>query len=82
MSRQTTTNASRRLKSSKEQLGEWKRDVEAKEAGVLWIEEGRWDQRLREREAGSACREVVSGFEEMFGVYRQRLCEGLEVASA
>jgi methyl-accepting chemotaxis protein len=82
MSRQATTNASRRIKSSKEQLGEWKRDMEAKEAGVLWIEEGNWDRRLKDREAGSACRDVVSGFEEMFGQYRQRLCEGLGVASA
>jgi hypothetical protein len=82
MSRQATTNASRRIKSAKEQLGEWKRDMDAKDAGVAWIEDGNWDTRLKEREAGSACRDVVSGFEEMFGQYRQRLCEGLGVASA
>lgn len=82
MSRQATANAGRRLKSSKEQLGEWKREVEAREAGVAWIEEGAWDRRLGEREAGAACREVVSGFEEMCGVFRARLCEGLGVASA
>jgi hypothetical protein len=82
MSRQATTNASRRIKSAKEQLGEWKRDMDAKDAGVAWIEDGNWDSRLKEREAGSACRDVVSGFEEMFGQYRQRLCEGLGVASA
>jgi hypothetical protein len=82
MSRQATTNASRRIKSSKDQLGEWKRDMEAKRLGVDWIEDGDWDRRLRDREAGSACRDVVSGFEEMFGKYRQRLCEGLGVASA
>ncbi len=49
---------------------------------MLWIEQGDWDRRLREREAGSACGDVLKGFEEKCGVLRNSLCEGLEVASA
>ncbi|KAF2110044.1 hypothetical protein BDV96DRAFT_615388 [Lophiotrema nucula] len=82
MSRQANGNAARRLKSAKEQLGEWKRDTELREQGVHWIEKGDWDRRLKEREAKAACGNVVDGFEEVCGMWRQRLCEGLGVASA
>lgn len=82
MSRQSTLNATRRLKSSKDQLGEWKRDAELRESGMRWIEKGDWDRRLKEREAKTACGDVVNGFEEMCGMWRKRLCEGLGVVSA
>ncbi|KAH6620375.1 hypothetical protein C7974DRAFT_315930 [Boeremia exigua] len=82
MSRQTTTNASRRLRTSKEQLHEWKRESERTVEGREFIERGDWDRRLREREAKRACGEVMEGFEEACGLWRKRLCEGLGVASA
>lgn len=82
MSRQAHSNAARRLKSSKEQLAEWKRDTELKEQGILWVDKGDWDRRLREREAKRECGSVVDGFEEVCGMWRKRLCEGLGVASA
>lgn len=82
MSRQTTTNAARRLRTSKEQLHEWKRESERTTEGREFIERGDWDRRLREREAKRACGEVMEGFEEACGLWRKRLCEGLGVASA
>jgi hypothetical protein len=59
MSRQTTTNATRRLRTSKEQLHEWKRENEKTEEGRTYIERGDWDRKLREREAKRACANVV-----------------------
>jgi hypothetical protein len=82
MSRQTTTNATRRLRTSKEQLHEWKRDNEKTDEGLMYIERGDWDRRLKEREAKRACASVVEGFEDVCGMWRKRLCEGLGVASA
>ncbi|PVI06584.1 hypothetical protein DM02DRAFT_514426 [Periconia macrospinosa] len=82
MTRQTTVNATRRLKSSKDQLAEWKRDQELRDAGVVWIEKGGWEEKLKERQAGSECWDVVNGFEEACGMWRQKLCEGLGEASA
>ena len=82
MSRQTTTNAARRLRTSKEQLHDWKRETERTAEGREFIEQGDWDRRLREREAKRACGEVMEGFEEACTLWRKRLCEGLGVASA
>lgn len=82
MSRQKANEASRKLRSSKDQLAEWKKDVDLRELGTAYIDNGDWDRRLREREAGATCGDVVSGFEEMCGIWRKKLCEGLGVASA
>ncbi|KAF2199708.1 hypothetical protein GQ43DRAFT_419638 [Delitschia confertaspora ATCC 74209] len=82
MSRQSTGIAARRLKSAKEQLGEWKRESEMRDQGVRWIEKGEWERRLGEREAAKGCKGVVDGFEEVCGMWRARLCEGLGVANA
>jgi len=82
MSRQTTANATRRLRTSKEQLHEWKRENDKTEEGRMYIERGDWDRRLKEREAKHACANVVEGFEDVCGMWRKRLCEGLGVASA
>lgn len=82
MSRQAQTNAARRLKTAKDQLGDWKRETELREQGIEFIDSGDWDRRLKEREAKEACGDVIQGFEEAFGLYRQRLCEGLGVVSA
>ncbi|KAF1939097.1 hypothetical protein EJ02DRAFT_266061 [Clathrospora elynae] len=82
MSRQITTNAARRLKVSKEQLQDWKRDNDKTKEGQEYIEDGDWDRRLKEREAKRACASVLDGFEHVCGQWRKRLCEGLGVASA
>ncbi|EFE44355.1 conserved hypothetical protein [Trichophyton verrucosum HKI 0517] len=80
-SRQLTSAASRRLKSVRELVSEIRRDEEAREEGTAWIEQGEWDKRLREREAGRVCGDVVSGFEAVCGEWRDRLF-GTEVVVA
>jgi hypothetical protein len=82
MSRKGANDAARRLRASKELVADWKKDAELKEQGLRYIEKGDWDRRLKEREAKRACSSVVDGFEEMCGMWRKRLCEGLGVASA
>ncbi|EUC40583.1 hypothetical protein COCMIDRAFT_108404 [Bipolaris oryzae ATCC 44560] len=77
MSRQTTMNATRRLKVSKEQLQDWKRDNERTKEAQEYIEHGDWDRRLKEREAKRACADVLDGFEDVCGQWRKRLCDGL-----
>ncbi|KAF2815162.1 uncharacterized protein BDZ99DRAFT_408906 [Mytilinidion resinicola] len=82
MSRQATGVATRRLKSVQAAVGEWRKEDEAREEGVRFIERGEWEKRLSEREAEKVCAGVVGGFEEVCGMWRARLCEGLGVASA
>lgn len=82
MSRQTTTNATRKLKVSKEQLQDWKRENEKTQEGEEYIEQGNWNQRLQDREAKRVCDDVLDGFEDACVTWRKRLCEGLGVASA
>jgi hypothetical protein len=48
----------------------------------MYIERGDWDRKLKEREAKRECAGVVEGFEDVCGMWRKRLCEGLGVASA
>lgn len=50
-----------------------RREDESRDEGTRWIEKGEWDRRLREREAGRVCGDVVSGFEAVCGEWRERL---------
>ncbi|EAW08217.1 uncharacterized protein ACLA_029450 [Aspergillus clavatus NRRL 1] len=72
-SRQLTATASRRLRSARELVAELRREEEGREEGTRWIEKGDWDRRLRDREAGRVCYDVVSGFEAVCGEWRERL---------
>ncbi|OXV08753.1 hypothetical protein Egran_03484 [Elaphomyces granulatus] len=72
-SRQLTSTASRKLRSARELVAELRREDEDREEGTRWIEKGEWDRRLREREAGKVCGEVVSGFEAVCGEWREKL---------
>lgn len=72
-SRQLTSTASRRLRSARELVAEIKREDEDREEGHRWIESGQWDRKLKEREAGRVCGEVVSGFEAVCGEWRRKL---------
>jgi hypothetical protein len=72
-SRQLTSTASRRLRSARELVAELRREEEDREEGHRWIEKGQWDRRLRDREAGRVCGEVVSGFEAVCGEWRIKL---------
>ncbi|KAJ5245912.1 hypothetical protein N7468_000895, partial [Penicillium chermesinum] len=82
-SRQLTSTASRRLRSARELVAELRREEESLEEGSRWIERGEWDRRLRDREAGKECSDVVSGFEAVCGEWREKLFGAqAEVAAA
>ncbi|KAL2863878.1 uncharacterized protein BJX67DRAFT_362396 [Aspergillus lucknowensis] len=72
-SRQLTSTASRRLRSARELVAELRREEEGCEEGTRWIEKGDWDRRLKEREAGRECGDVVSGFEAFCGEWKEKL---------
>lgn len=78
MSRQTTTTATRRLKSAKELVAEMREDEELREEGERWITRGNWGDRLRRRECAHVCGEVVGGFEEVCNSWRARLLAQVE----
>jgi len=82
MSRQTTTTATRRLKSARELVAELRREEEIKEEGERWLKRGNWGERLGARECADVCREVVGGFEEVCNSWRARLVAQAEVVGA
>ncbi|KAI1811353.1 hypothetical protein GGS20DRAFT_113781 [Poronia punctata] len=73
MSRQTTTTATRRLRTAKEMVSEMRREEELKEEGERWLTRGNWGERLQNRECAGVCRDVVGGFEEVCNGWRARL---------
>ncbi|KAJ5374249.1 hypothetical protein N7517_006255 [Penicillium concentricum] len=72
-SRQLTSTASRRLRSARELVADIRREEESREEGSRWIERGEWDRRIKDREAGKVCGDVVSGFEAVCGEWREKL---------
>ncbi|KAK6954195.1 hypothetical protein K445DRAFT_321838 [Daldinia sp. EC12] len=80
MSRQTTTTATRRLRTAKEMVAEMKREEELREEGERWLTKGNWGERLEKRECAIVCREVVGGFEEVCNGWRARLLAQAESA--
>ena len=76
MTRQTTTLATRRLKSARETLGMLQREMREAEEGLRWLAVGGWEEKLKKREAARICGEVVGGFEEVCEGWRRRLVEG------
>ena len=82
MSRQTTTTATRRLRSAKELVAEMKQEEELREEGERWLARGNWGERLRDRECAQVCGDVVTGFEEVCNRWRERLVAQAESAQA
>ncbi|KAH7032801.1 uncharacterized protein B0I36DRAFT_100766 [Microdochium trichocladiopsis] len=80
MSRQTTTTATRRLRTAKELVAEMKREEELREEGERWLTRGNWSDRLEKRECAGVCRDVVGGFEEVCNGWRARLMAQAESA--
>ncbi|KAI8627755.1 hypothetical protein F5Y19DRAFT_164639 [Xylariaceae sp. FL1651] len=80
MSRQTTTTATRRLRTAKEMVSEMRREEELKEEGERWLTRGNWGERLQNRECAGVCRDVVGGFEEVCNGWRARLLAQAESA--
>ena len=75
--RQTTTQASRRLKSARETVATLQRELLEAEEGLRWLAVNGWEEKLKERQAASVCGEVIGGFEEVCEGWRRRLIEGL-----
>lgn len=73
MSRQTTSTATRRLKTAKELVAEVRRDDELREEGEQWLSRGNWGERLQKRECAGVCGDVIGGFEEVCNGWRERL---------
>ncbi|KAI4238078.1 MAG: hypothetical protein LQ349_001370 [Xanthoria aureola] len=73
MIRQTTSFASRRLKAAKDAVEELRTEARVREEGIRWVEGGNWDQRLRNRECGNICEDVVGGFREVCEWWEQSI---------
>lgn len=82
MSRQTTTTATRRLKSARELVAEMRKEEEEREEGERWLKRGNWSERLGARECAGVCGDVVGGFEEVCNGWRARLVAQAEAVSA
>lgn len=75
--RQTTALASRRLRVARELVIEMRREAEAGETGIRWVEKGNWECRLAGRDCARVCGEVVGGFEQVCASWRKRLAGGM-----
>ncbi|KUJ21171.1 uncharacterized protein LY89DRAFT_639093 [Mollisia scopiformis] len=82
MSRQTTTTATRRLKSARDLVTEMRKDEDAREEGERWLTRHNWGERLRKRECAGVCGDVVGGFEEVCNGWRERLVAQAEAVGA
>ena len=80
MARQTIISGSRKLKIASEIVVEIRREAEAREEAIRWIEKGGWDHRLAGRECARVCGDIVGGFEEVCDGWRERLIGGLGAA--
>ncbi|PMD34120.1 hypothetical protein L207DRAFT_497415 [Hyaloscypha variabilis F] len=81
MSRQTTTTATRRLRSARELVAEMRKEEDAREEGERWLKRHNWSERLGNRECASVCGDVVGGFEEVCNDWRARLVAQAEAVS-
>jgi hypothetical protein len=82
MMRQTQQMATRRLRAARDALADWRREAARGDEGARWIEVGDWERRLRERRCAAVCRDVLGGFEETCGRWRERLLAGAAAAPA
>ena len=73
MSRQTTNDASRRLRAATETVGKLKTELDEADEGRVWLEKGDWEQQLRKRKAAESCKEILGGFEALCEQWRERL---------
>jgi hypothetical protein len=81
MSRQTTTTATRRLKSARELVAEMRKEETEREEGELWLKRGNWSERLGARECAGVCGDVVGGFEQVCNDWRARLVAQAEAVA-
>ncbi|RKF59578.1 hypothetical protein GcM3_173015 [Golovinomyces cichoracearum] len=82
MSRQTTTTASRRLRSARELVAEMRKEEEARIEGESWLKLHNWPDRLHNRECARVCGDVLDGFDEVCNGWRARLIAQAEIVGA
>ncbi|KIW02558.1 uncharacterized protein PV09_06013 [Verruconis gallopava] len=80
VNQQTTTVGARKLRVVKDLLREAREEMNSRDESVRWIEQGCWDQRLREREAETECNGILRGFEMVCEGWGERLKEGIVAA--
>ncbi|KAG8526902.1 uncharacterized protein KY384_008331 [Bacidia gigantensis] len=80
MIRQQMTPASRKLRSVIDLVIEIRKEAEAREEAIRWIERGCWERRLAERECKRVCGEVIGAFEDDLRHQRQMLVAALGAA--
>lgn len=62
---------------ARELVIEMRREAEAGETGIRWVEQGNWECRLAGRDCARVCGEVVGGFEQVCASWRKRLAGGI-----
>ena len=80
MTRQTMAAASRKLKAAKDMVEDLKKDANARDEAIKWIENGQWQDRLARKECANVCRDILEGFEEVCKGYRERLVGAMVAA--
>lgn len=80
MGRQSTTAASRHLRTTQNIVAELRRERERAETARIELESSGWDKRVRDRWCASECRDIVSGFEDVCNELRESLSQSLAVA--
>ena len=82
MTRQTTSLAARRLRSATELVADMRKEAEARDRAVRWLEMGNWEERIADRECARVCVDVLGGFEETCNTWRKRLVGDSEIGIA
>lgn len=82
MSRQTTNTAARRLRSATELVAELEKEREASDVAVMWIEQGKWQTRLANRDCARVCRDTVLEIEEVYQGWKEKLLATAAVTAA
>jgi hypothetical protein len=73
VNQQTTTAGSRKLRAVKDLLRDAREEMNDRDESVRCIEQGCWDQRLREREVERECSGILQGFEQVCDGWGERL---------
>lgn len=73
IAQQNTSLATQKLRSVQDIVDTIRREIRQAEEGLLFLQAGAWEERLRRREAAVVCSEVVNGFEEVCEGWRRRI---------
>jgi len=82
MTRETAKTAARRLEGARLLVARIRSEAAAREQGFEAIEAAGWQRRIAGRESARACQDVIRGFEETCGEYRDMLVASVGAARA